>query len=231
MIATLRRDFVNVWLLAKDLEAIAARAADADVATACKRIKENYKYPVDSVLLTPDLRVVGHVNVQDPSAIDPVAYRAWLRRGLAATRGEAFAEEPKPAPASRAAGAAAHRGLVLTPDAPTGTVLDVVRRAAVGEPGMKFFMIDATEFPGGGVLEIEVRVGTDKAAGRFELCTAVSGGMAPVRTTDKVAPGETAKLMHEFEVGARFGLAAMAGAGSAVGDTNAFLATITVRKR
>ena len=231
MIAKLRADFVNVWLLAKDLDGIAARANDPDVAELCKQIKANYGYPVDSVLIAPDAKVVGHRNVHEPAAMDPRAYLAFLQRGLAAARGTpepaAAASRPAPPPA----GARGTRPLVVTPEAPTVTVLDVVRRAGLGEPGMKFFSIDATAFAGGGTVELHVRVGSGTATGTFELCAPMQGGMAPVRSADKVAPGATATVTYEFAAGTRLGLAAKSGPGGAAGDTNAFLATITVRAR
>jgi hypothetical protein len=246
VLATLRQDFVNAWLLAKDLPAIAARAGDADTAKLCALIQENYGYPVDSVLIAPDLRVVGHVNVHEPTATDPTAYLAFLRAGLAKARGEAL---PSAAPAEPAEALptavkaperparsrlAPTRALKLTPEAPTDTILDLIRRGGFGEMSMGFHTIDATAFAGGGTIEITVRVGDAKAAGRFELCAAAPGSrnaMGPVRTLDKVARGETAKLSYEFEKGARFGLATKAAAGSAEGDANAFLATVTVRGR
>ena len=52
MIAELRANFVNVWLLAKDLGAIAERSADPDVAKLCDLIRANYDYPVDCVLIS-----------------------------------------------------------------------------------------------------------------------------------------------------------------------------------
>jgi hypothetical protein len=230
VIGKLRADFVNVWLLAKDLEAIATRANDSDVAELCKQIRAHYAYPVDTVLFAPDRTVLGHLNAHEAAARDPRAYLAFLQRGLAAARGtpEPAAPAWRPAPP---AGGRDTRPLVVTPQAPTVTVLDVVRRAALGEPGLKFFSIDATAFANGGTVELHVRVGTGTAAGAFELCAPMAGGMAPVRSTDKVAPGATATVTYEFAAGTRLGLAAKAGPGGAAGDTNAFLATITVRPR
>jgi len=234
VIATLRKDFVNTWLLAKDLDGIAARSKDADITRVCKLIKDNYGYPVDSVLLSSDLRVVGHLNVHEPRATDPGGYLAFLYQGRAAARGEAtagatVAAETRPAPAAtRPQGP---RPLKLTPAAPTASVLEVIRRRAFGKSSMSFFMIDATAFADGGTIEITVRVGDAEAAGKFELCGAVQGGMAPVRTLQKVIRGETASMTYEFTQGARFGLAAMPVAATAEGDCNAFLATVTVRGR
>jgi hypothetical protein len=229
VIATLRQSFVNVWLLAKDLDDIAARSGDADVQTLCRLVRENYDYPVDSVLIAPDLRVVGHVNVHDPKAMQPAGYLAFLRAGLTAVHGAAAATRavPEPAVAPERAGV---RAVTLTPDAPTGTILDVILRRAFGAQSLTYFPIDATAFENGGRIEIAVRVGGRSAAGKFELCAPVTGGMAPVRVV-QVTSDESATLVYEFSEGARFGLAAIPGAGSKEGDATAFLATVTVRGR
>jgi hypothetical protein len=55
--------------------------------------------------------------------------------------------------------------------------------------------------------------------------------MAPVRTLEKVGPGETATMTHEFSKGERSGLAVKPGAGTTEGGAHAFLATVTVRAR
>jgi hypothetical protein len=236
VIAALRKGFVNTWLLAKDLDGIAARSKDPDLARLCKLIKDNYGYPVDSVLIGADLRVLGHVNVHEDRAMVPGSYLGFLRDGLAAARGEAPASRAVAAKAAEvAADGPGHpraiRAVTLTPEKPTGSVLDVIHRRRFGEMSMAFFPIDASAFTDGGTIEIAVRVGGGSASGKFELCTAVPGGMAPAETLEKVKPGGTATMTHEFTKGARFGLAAMPGAGSNEGEPNAFLATITVRKR
>jgi hypothetical protein len=231
VLATLQRDFVNVWLLAKDLDTIAERSDDPDVAKLCALIRENSDYPVDSVLITDDLRVVGHVNVHSDRARSAEGYLAFLREGLAHARGEQVV-------ATKAAAAtpkAANRGrppVPLTPAQPSGTVLDTIRRGGLGENSMLFVIIDATAFEDGGELEIAVQVGTGAAAGRFELCAAVPerpGAMSPVETLDRIEPRTHGTLRYRFAEGARFGLAAMPAAGAVEGDLNAFLATVTVR--
>lgn len=224
---------MNTWLLAKDLDAIAARVGDADIAQLCALIRANYGYPVDSVLITSDLRVVGHVNVHAPEASRPASYLTFLRRGLAAARGEEFVPVPEPAP-DPARKRPAPQGLTLTPSAPTDTILHVVRRGGAGEPELVFFGLDATSFTTPGTLQITVRLGGATALGKFELCAGMDGNpqlMGPVRTLEALQPGATGTLSYDFEKGARFGLAAMPAAGTKEGDVNAFLATVTVLGR
>jgi hypothetical protein len=230
-------------VLAKDLEAIAARDGD-DVARVCKLVRANYGYPVDSVLIGADLRVHGHVNVHEPRGRDPAAYLAFLRTGLAAAGRVAAA--PGRVSAAGAVGdageadaevATARRPLQVTPERPTASLLDVFRARGFGRPSMVFTMIDATAFVDGGVLEIGIRTGSGSAAGRFELCAAAPEGgegaalmMQPVEAKS-VARESTATLAHEFASGGSFGLAVAPVAGTPQAGANAFVATITVRKR
>jgi len=236
----LRADFVNCWMLAKDLEPLAARS-DEDLARLCKLLKANYGYPVDSVLVDADLTVRGHVNVHDENACDPASYVAFLRKGLADAGRTATAVATDKA----AAGAAArHKGvpslpLTLTPERPTTSHLDTFTARGFGQVSMSFLSIDATAFADGGTLEVEVRVGSGNASGRFELCAPAdqprgngkSRFMQPVQEGVTVARETTQKLVHEFAKGDHFGLAVMPAPGTSEGETNAFLATVTIRKR
>jgi hypothetical protein len=237
VIATLRDQFVNAWLLAKDLDRIANDSGDAEVGELCELIRKSYDYPVDSILISPDLEVVGHVNVNEPAATDPRGYLAFLQKALARVNGEPAAAAGWHEPEHAADHGAAHptrRALRLSPEQPAGTLLDLVQKRRMGQPSMTFFVIDATAFPKGGTLEIAVQVGSSAAAGKFELCASQRGNpsaMAPVETLAAVKPGESGRLVHEFAAGAMFGLAAMPGPESVEGDANAFLATVTVRAR
>lgn len=234
MVAVLRRDFVNAWVLAKDLDAIAARDGSADLATVCAAIEENYGYPVDSVVITPDLRVVGHQNVNEPGAFDPVDYLAFLRASLARARGESVPDEEHAPDPAGAGWARPRRTLTLTAEQPRASLLELFRSADPDRPAIAFFPIDATAAAEGDRLEVSVRVGDARPAGRFELCATTPGRpgeMTPVETLAEVAPGETATMVHELERGALFGLAAMAAAGAEPGEANAFLATVTLHPR
>jgi hypothetical protein len=206
-------------------------------------VQANYAYPVDSVVIGADLAVHGHVNVNDAGGFDPDAYLAFLRRGLAAA-GRLAAKAATPAddkPAVRKPKAAAPKPLVVTPAQPSASLLDTFRARGFGEPSMAFVTVDATAFAGGGVLELEVRVGSGAAAGKFEICAPVADdpatgapaprAMRPVATLPSVARETTAKVAYAFAKGDRFGLAIMPAAGTAEGDGNAFVATVTVRAR
>jgi hypothetical protein len=251
VIAMLQQEFVCCWLLAKDLEAVAARAGDPEIGELCRKIRANYGYPVDSVLLSADLEVVGHLNVEEPAAPDPDGYLAFLRRGLAKAGLAAAAPEPEAGsaattatnPAVRAAVAtlaATHQAadrhapetppVVLTRETPSASVLDVIRKGGFGEISFRFLSIDTAAFDRGGTIEVEVRVGGNAADGRFELCSSTPdapNSMSPIRTLD-VAPGETRRVEFRFAPGTRLGLAIKPGARANAGDMNAFLVKLSV---
>jgi hypothetical protein len=229
VIATLSNDFVNAWVLAKELEPMAQRAGDEDLAELCATLKENYSYPVDSVLVTPALEVVGQVSVNEPPAFLPELYAHFLARGLATARGE----EPPPAPEEET-GSASPPPVRLTPSEPEGTVLDLVVVASSGSHEMRFFALDASAFDGPVELSVEVRLGTADAAGTFELCAAypdMPEMMSPVETLARLEPGKVGTLSHAFERGALFGLVVKGAEGETEGATNAFLATVRARAR
>lgn len=74
----LQRSFVNVWLIGQDLPKLAAEATDPKLKRFYTILNENYKYPVDSVVLTPDAEFVAHINVKDVIPLGDTAYTAFL---------------------------------------------------------------------------------------------------------------------------------------------------------
>lgn len=242
VIAQLQNDFVNAWVLAKDLDGLAARG-DADLAAVVKMVKANYGYPVDSVVIGSDSRLHGHVNVNEPGSFEPDHYLAFLRAALTAAgrqptaRVDTGAREQGPATPPRRQ----TRALVVAPDQPATSLLDTFRALGFGKPSMAFHALDTTAFADGGVLLLQIRVGSGAPAGRFELCVEEAGSpagkdgrptrrMKPIRTID-VARESTETVEHAFTKGQRFGLAVKPGPGSAEGDANAFLVDVAVKKR
>lgn len=234
MLTLLREGFVNSWVLAKELPEIAKRDGSPEIEQLCARIQENYAYPVDSVLIAPDLRVLGHINVNEVYGASP--YVQFLQRGLAAAKRPAI---PLPAQA-RSDDNKPPRVLKLTPERPSTELLEVLTVHGFGKSSFRYQPIDASAFPNGGVLEIEVRLGDAPLGAKFELCapieTAPTGddtGMlqstGPVQQ-QALASGGRGTLTHTFRSGAHLALAVRPVLGNA-GDTNAWFATIRVRPR
>ncbi len=72
---------MNAWVLAKDLDEISNATNDPDLKRLCGLVREHYKYPVDTVLISSELKVLGHKNVKH-AMIGPVVYEPFLRKGL-----------------------------------------------------------------------------------------------------------------------------------------------------
>lgn len=222
---TLRDGFVCAWVLARELDAIAAGTDDERLQRLCALLRENYDYPVDSVLLSPDLELLGHVNARGRVLHDASAYGEWLRRAAA---GDADAHDVFENVAS-AAGGLPPATLVLGPDEPSGEVLDAVQQRPFGTPSMRFYTFDVGAFADGGEVVVEVRVGRGVAALRFELHV-LSAGDALDRL-DAVEPNDTGRLRGAFAAGQRLVLLVRPGPHAVEGDGNAFVAQVRATAR
>ena len=94
--------------------------------------------------------------------------------------------------------------------------------------------IDATAFKDGGVLTVDLWIGSAGAAGAFILFDSetklATDGMPEVILTaaSGIVPGKSGKLTHRFNKGGRFKLGATGNAFSGKGKTNSFLATVSI---
>ncbi len=75
----MRKDFVNAWVLARDLPELGTDVKEGDLGTLEKILRENYSYPVDSLLISPDLDVLAQWSVNE--SIELVAYEDFLAIG------------------------------------------------------------------------------------------------------------------------------------------------------
>ena len=94
--------------------------------------------------------------------------------------------------------------------------------------------IDATAFKDGGVLTVDLWIGSAGAAGAFILFDSetklATDGMPEVILTaaSGIVPGKSGKLTHRFNKGGRFKLGATGNAFSGKGKANSFLATVSI---
>ena len=94
--------------------------------------------------------------------------------------------------------------------------------------------IDATAFKDGGVLTVDLWIGSAGAAGAFILFDSetklATDGMPEVILTaaSGIVPGKSGKLTHRFDKGGRFKLGATGNAFSGKGKANSFLATVSI---
>ncbi len=85
----MKRDFVNAWVLAKDLEAIAAETSSAAVRAAAELVGRSYLYPVDSQVLSSEGKLLDHVCANDLHGEDDLQrYLALLDSARCAPAGE-----------------------------------------------------------------------------------------------------------------------------------------------
>ena len=115
-------------------------------------------------------------------------------------------------------------------------ILDFFRTPERGHQDYTVVKIDATAFENGGMLTIEIRVGSGKAAGSFDLFHGNSE-LPTEGTPDntlahewRISPGETAIIAYRFDQGQVFQLGATGNWFSEKGSVNAFHARISIRE-
>lgn len=50
----LNQEFINVWILSKNLEPLAKQAASPNIREWAAKLENDYTFPVDSIIYTPD---------------------------------------------------------------------------------------------------------------------------------------------------------------------------------
>ena len=124
--------------------------------------------------------------------------------------------------------------IVLNDENPSQNVLSVLRTPDTEYQDYTVVEIDATAFREGGVLTIDLRIGSAGAAGAFILFDSdselTSDGMPKVIRTaaSGISPGKVGRITHRFAKGRRFKLGATGNAFSGKGKVNSFLAKISI---
>ena len=124
--------------------------------------------------------------------------------------------------------------VTLSDEEPSQQVLSVFRTPAAGTQDYTVVDIDATAFKNGGVLTIDLWIGSAEAAGMFILFPSDSelsaDGMPEVVLTSVsgISAGKGGRITHRFDEGARFKLGATGNWFSGDGKVNSFLATISI---
>ncbi len=239
VISVLQSEFINCWLLAKDLDEIATESKDPEIEKLCHLTKQNYKYPVDSVLISNDLTVIGHVNVNQTEVLMPNGYLSFLKKGLAEigiqieTVEQPAAEMTQDSAGNADVASKPPAGLKLTREQPEGSLLEIVRNNG-SAPRMVVYPIDVSDFPDGGTVEITIRLGSGNATAQFEL--SASDAQNPeffmtLKTIPEIAAGETETMTQKFEQDQNLMLVVKAQAGpNDQSQSSAFLATVTVKE-
>ena len=117
---------------------------------------------------------------------------------------------------------------------PSRDVLSIFRTPDAEYQDYTVVEIDATAFKNGGVLTVELWIGSAEAAGAFILFASDSelatDGMPKVILTaaSGIVPGKSGRLTYRFDQGTRFKLGATGNAFSGKGKVNSFLAKISI---
>ena len=126
------------------------------------------------------------------------------------------------------------KNVVLNDDTPSQDILSVFQTPATGYQDYTVIEIDATAFKNGGLLTIDLWIGSAEAAGAFILFASDSelptDGMPEVVLTSAsgIVPGKGGRLLHRFDEGTRFKLGATGNSFSGKGKVNSFLAKISI---
>ena len=234
-------------MLARDLDEVIKLTNDSDIEKLCHLIKENYKYPVDTVLISSELSVISHINVHQTEAIMPNGYFSFLKKGLAKIGVQIDAQntqEPGNAditpqeplgsdkPLDVEATPKSPVGLKLTRKQPKGSMLEVVNNNG-NAPGMAMYPIDVDDFADGGTVEINIRLGGGGASVQCELCVPDSQNpqfFVTLQTIPGIVPGKTKVITHKFEKEQKLMLVVKAMPGpKGQSQANALLATVAIK--
>ena len=126
------------------------------------------------------------------------------------------------------------KNVVLNDEKPSQDVLSIFQTPAAGYQDYTVVEIDTTAFKNGGMLTIDLWIGSAEATGAFILFTSGSeistDGMPKVVLTSAsgIVPGKGGKITHRFDKGTLFKLGATGNSFSGEGKVNSFLAKISI---
>ena len=250
IIKYLNENFINTWVpncelgrvpslrdpIAKRRES-EGKTFDTTHALAQAIMKGWKKYsPVDCLIISPGFEVIGRQSGNDLHRAGGETarhYLTFLQESLAGKL-PGFGEDTSEPGILNSDTALSSLNVVLNDVRTSQEVLNIFRTPEPGYQDYTVVEIDATAFENGGVLTIDISVGYAEAAGSFDLFAGDS--KLPTEGVPKnalssawnIPPGGTEKIMYTFERGQSFRLGATGDGFSKKGNTNAFLATISV---
>lgn len=247
VIEFLNENFINVWVSNVELErtprkqAYMARRRKELSKTfdrthpLAKAIMEGWKEhsPVDCLVIAPEYDVMGKLPLNDffddclrAGIPEEDAYLKFLKDSLDGKL-PGFNDD---ASETRSSGL----NVVLNREQTEQEVLDILRTPRYGYQDYTVVEIDATAFEAGGTLTINIRVGTAKPGGSFDLFDSSTElptkGIPNEALTSvwDIPSGQIGKIRHRFERGKVFKLGATGTWFNEKGSINAFQARISV---
>ncbi|MDE0018315.1 MAG: hypothetical protein OXU51_19190 [Candidatus Poribacteria bacterium] len=200
-----------------------------------KAIMDGWKEhsPVDCLVIAPEFDVMGKLPLNDffddcseKDIPEEDAYLKFLEDSLAGKL-PGFADETSDALSSGL-------NLVLNREQTEQEVLDILRTPRYGYQDYTVVEIDATAFEEGGTLIINIRMGTAKPGGSFDLYESDTELPTKGYPDDALASawdipsGQIGRIRHHFDEGKVFKLGATGTWFNEKGSVNAFQAKISV---
>ena len=216
---------MNTWVLLRDLSELIKDSDAERVSLFAKTLKDNYVYPVDIQVLSPEAELTMH----QPDSKLPHDNRTqeYLTLLGYAAKGEVVDHTERRKAESMSE-------LDLSSSKELMEVLNVFCGPGDGYQDYTTVEIDTIPFEQGGTLVVDIQVGEGEATGSFdlfagdaELPTAGFPDEALASAWD-IPPGDTGQIRHSFVRGQRFKLGATGNWFCEKGSTNAFLAKVSV---
>ena len=195
--------------------------------------------PSDSLILSPDLELMGRQPVNEISGDWAEGYLTFLKESLAGKLPGFAKETSEP----QSTGGGSHNSVatpisglnvVLTPQKLEQESLSVFRTPKRGHQNYTVIEIDTTAFKDGGVLTIDISIGSAESMGSFDLYDGdvelPTEGMphGALASAWDVPPSKSRTIKYRFDRGKVFKLGGTGNWSSEEGSINAFLAKISV---
>ena len=160
--------------------------------------------------------------------------RTQVGKSMTPSKGDGFAPNADPSEYIPRFLSTQAKNVVLNDDKPSQDILSIFQTPTAGYQDYTVVEIDATAFKEGGMLTIDLWIGSAEAAGAFILFASDSelstDGMPKVVLTSAsgIVPGKSGRITHRFDKGRHFKLGATGNSFSGIGKVNSFLAKISI---
>ena len=160
--------------------------------------------------------------------------RTQTGKSMTSSKGNGFAPNTDPSEYIPRFLSTQAKNVVLNDEKPSQDVLSIFQTPAAGTQDYTVIEIDTTAFKDGGMLTIDLWIGSAEAAGAFILFASdseLSTDSMPevvLASASGIVPGKSGRITHRFEEGTRFKLGATGNAFSGKGKVNSFLAKISI---
>ncbi len=203
--------------------------------------------PVDCMVISPDFEVLGSISFNDffdiPfRRISPdKAYRVFIQRAVSGEQpgldnnGKACSTTDWDAFFNLGMKVNA-LSVGLNQDNPSHHILNILQTPEPGFQDYTIVDIDTTAFEDGGILTVDIQVGSSEPAGSFDLFDAdaeIPTEGIPHQALDSawdIPSGKTGVIRYHFEKGQKFKLGATGNWFSKKGSINAFIANISIKE-